>query len=216
LDGGCARLAADGAKLASEKAAKVQLARSGLRGSCYAGASSACHDHAQCQPSAGEHSRDCFGHGGHVGGAGDPIKVQLREIAQLFNSMDPSPFHDRDLDADAEEFILSWAREVPPEHEVELVIHLETMPSPERAAGVEQAVKHYFAQRAEIKQREYRQLLRHGRISLLVSLRLPRDVSFPQRTFRPLRSGYDGADCEGGVHHRRLGGDVETVAGLSL
>ena len=99
-----------------------------------------------------------------------PIKVQLREIAQLFNSMDPSPFHDRDLDADAEEFILSWAREVPPEHEVELVIHLETMPSPERAAGVEQAVKHYFAQRAEIKQREYRQLLRHGRISLLVSL----------------------------------------------
>jgi hypothetical protein len=99
-----------------------------------------------------------------------PIKVQLREIAQLFNSMDPSPFHDRDLDADAEEFILSWAREVPPEHEVELVIHLETMPSPERAAGVEQAVKHYFEHRAEMKQREYRQLLRHGRISLLVSL----------------------------------------------
>ncbi len=99
-----------------------------------------------------------------------PIKVQLREIAQLFNSMDPSPFHDRDLDADAEEFILSWAREVPPEHEVELVIHLETMPSPERAAGVELAVQHYFAHRAEIKQREYRQLLRHGRISLLVSL----------------------------------------------
>lgn len=99
-----------------------------------------------------------------------PIKVQLREIAQLFNSMDPSPFHDRDLDADAEEFILSWAREVPPEHEVELVIHLETMPSPERAAGVELAVKHYFEHRAEMKQREYRQLLRHGRISLLVSL----------------------------------------------
>ena len=98
------------------------------------------------------------------------IELDLRDLSQLFNSMDPSPFHEKDLDHDAEEFILSWAREVPPEHEVELVIHLETMPSPERAAGVEQAVKHYFAHRAEIKQREYRQLLRHGRISLLVSL----------------------------------------------
>ena len=35
------------------------------------------------------------------------IQLRLRELAQLFNSMDPSPFLDRDLDADAEEFIVS-------------------------------------------------------------------------------------------------------------
>ena len=35
------------------------------------------------------------------------IQVRLRELPQLFNSMDPSPFSERDLDADAEEFILS-------------------------------------------------------------------------------------------------------------
>ena len=41
------------------------------------------------------------------------IEVRLRELAQLFNLMDPSPFVDRDLDAAAEEFIVSWARELP-------------------------------------------------------------------------------------------------------
>ncbi|HYF36884.1 MAG TPA: hypothetical protein VD994_16425 [Prosthecobacter sp.] len=39
------------------------------------------------------------------------IEVKLTELAQLFNSMDPSPSHERDLDQDAEDFIVSWARE---------------------------------------------------------------------------------------------------------
>ncbi len=98
------------------------------------------------------------------------IEVRLRELSQLFNSMDPSPFIDRDLDAAAEEFIVSWARELPHQAELELVIHLATVPPPDRASGTEEAVRHYFASRAEIKQREYRQLLRRGRTSLLIGL----------------------------------------------
>ncbi len=99
-----------------------------------------------------------------------PIKLKLRELPQLFNSMDPSPFHDRDLDSDAEEYILSWARELSPAQEIELVLHLTTPPPAERAAAVETAVQHYFAQREEMKHREYRQRWRRGRISLLVGL----------------------------------------------
>ena len=41
------------------------------------------------------------------------IELRLREIAQLFNSLDPSPFLERDLDAKAKEFIESWAAEIP-------------------------------------------------------------------------------------------------------
>jgi hypothetical protein len=29
------------------------------------------------------------------------IEISLREVGQLFNSMDPSPFHEKDLDHDA-------------------------------------------------------------------------------------------------------------------
>jgi hypothetical protein len=99
-----------------------------------------------------------------------PMTLQLRDLAQLFNSMDPSPFRDRDLDADAEEFIVGWASELPARRELALTIHLITPPAPERAALVEEAVHHYFAQRAETKQRAFRQLMRRGRTSLLVGL----------------------------------------------
>lgn len=100
----------------------------------------------------------------------DQVEVRLRELPQLFNSMDPSPFSDRDLDAAAEEFIVGWARELPHDDELTLVVHLTTQPDPARAAGTEEAVRHYFADRANIKHRELRLLLRRGRISLVVGL----------------------------------------------
>jgi hypothetical protein len=98
------------------------------------------------------------------------IEVRLRDLAQLFNSLDPSPFIDRDLDAAAEGFIVGWARELPPRAEFELVVHLATPPGPERAAGAEEAVRHYFASRATVHRRELRQLLRRGRTSLVIGL----------------------------------------------
>ena len=98
------------------------------------------------------------------------VEVRLRELSQLFNSMDPSPFIDRDLDAAAEEFIVSWARELPHKGELELVIHLTTPPEPDRAAGTAEAVQNYFASRAEIKRRELRLLLRRGRSSGIIGL----------------------------------------------
>ncbi len=98
------------------------------------------------------------------------IRLSLRELAQLFNAMDSSPFVDRDLAADAEEFIVSSARELPPGHELELVILL-SVPAPAPSfAGVEEAVRRYFATRAELKRRKFLQLIRRGRLSLGVGL----------------------------------------------
>ena len=98
------------------------------------------------------------------------IMLNLRELPQLFNSMDSSPFVDRDLDADAEEFITSWARELPPGRELELVINLAVPTAAGNGAGVEDAVRHYFATRAAIKRLEFGQLMRRGRLSLGVGL----------------------------------------------
>ena len=38
--------------------------------------------------------------------------------------MDPSPFHEKDLDQDAEEFIVSWIQEFPLRESVSLVVHV--------------------------------------------------------------------------------------------
>jgi hypothetical protein len=99
------------------------------------------------------------------------IELQLRDLAQLFNSMDPSPFLDKDLDSDAEEFIVSWSHELPRKRELELLIHLATPPKDGRGASdVENAVRHYFAIRADMKRREFRFLMRQGRTVLVVGL----------------------------------------------
>ncbi len=98
------------------------------------------------------------------------IRLSLRELAQLFNSLDSSPFVDRDLATDAEEFITSSARELPPRHELELVIKLTVPTHAGDFAGVEEAVRRYFANRASIKRLEFRQLMRRGRLSLGVGL----------------------------------------------
>jgi hypothetical protein len=43
-------------------------------------------------------------------------------------------------------------------------------PDPAKGADVESAVQHYFASRAEIKQREFRLLLHRGHVSLSIGL----------------------------------------------
>jgi hypothetical protein len=96
------------------------------------------------------------------------MMLRLRELAQLFNSMDPSPFVERDLDADAEEYIMSWAHELPADRELELVIQLSHPAPADSVAGVEDAVRRYFAARATIKRLEFGQLMRRGRLSLIV------------------------------------------------
>jgi hypothetical protein len=45
--------------------------------------------------------------------ADNAIELRIEEISQLFHTLDPFPFREKDLDADAEEFIVSWARELP-------------------------------------------------------------------------------------------------------
>jgi hypothetical protein len=44
-------------------------------------------------------------------GCVNTIEIKLQEFEQLFNTIDPSPFHEKDLDHDLEEFIESWAKE---------------------------------------------------------------------------------------------------------
>lgn len=99
------------------------------------------------------------------------VELNLRDIDQLFNTMDPSPFHEKDLDDDAAEFILSWAQEFHRPEPVDLIVHLEKMPDGHNAQRlVEDAVHHYFAYRARLNDLEFKRLMKQGRISLLVGL----------------------------------------------
>ena len=67
--------------------------------------------------------------------AGDPIppkcsliEVHVGELKQLFNAIDPSPFRDKDLDPKAEDFIVGWAKELPSDATLGLVLILTAKP----------------------------------------------------------------------------------------
>lgn len=99
------------------------------------------------------------------------IEVRLRELSQLFNSLDPSPFHERELDDDADDYIVGWARELPAQARIRIVIHLpevEARRAEER--GVEAALVNHFAERAASIERERRELSRLGTRYLAIGL----------------------------------------------
>jgi hypothetical protein len=98
------------------------------------------------------------------------INLKLRDMSQLFNSMDPSPFIEKDLDDDAEEFIMSWAQEFLPGAPVKLRIYLDQWPTEDPKELIRQAVHNYFSHRAKLTELEFRRLMKDGRSSLFIGL----------------------------------------------
>ena len=100
-----------------------------------------------------------------------PIQIFVREPANLFSSIDPSPFVERDLDEEAERFVLTWARDLPDADELALDVRLacaERLPG--EAAQIADAIHLHFRRRADMAGRELRALLRRGRVSLVIGL----------------------------------------------
>jgi hypothetical protein len=99
------------------------------------------------------------------------IELQVTSLDQLFNSLDPFPFRERDLDKSAEEYIVGWARELPSSTAIDIVIHL---PAAETKHWHEQEVKdafrNYFDYRTEVVERALRELFRVGRRSLAIGV----------------------------------------------
>jgi hypothetical protein len=120
------------------------------------------------------------------------LDLHLAELRQIFDSMDPAPFRERDLDPKASEYIVEWARECPPDRPLALVVHLAA-PGRSEAAGPDtrsaergsfdlqqatsgdapllgDAVREFYRGRAAATRQELSRLFRTGRLSLLIGL----------------------------------------------
>ena len=105
------------------------------------------------------HSRD-----GHV-----LIEIVLEDIRQLFNTFDPAPFHQRDMDDDAEAYIVGAAREIARDHPLILTIHLPAEKiRPDDAKLVTDTVHNYFTYKTHVARQDLRYKFRQGWDSLLV------------------------------------------------
>jgi len=97
------------------------------------------------------------------------IELHVSEIGQLFDSFDPCPFYKRDLDADAEEYIVASVREL--RHPADSVIfHIDRLDHGAGPDMVEQAIHAHFARKVGLASRELSVLLRRGWISLAIGI----------------------------------------------
>jgi hypothetical protein len=103
--------------------------------------------------------------------AAEVLEIYLADIRRLFNSMDPAPFHERELDPGAAEYILEWAEDLTGKGPLALVVKLGTPLGPgDDPAAIERSVRDYFQRRAATTRRNLRHMLRLGRYSLLIAL----------------------------------------------
>jgi len=99
------------------------------------------------------------------------IEVKVDKVVQLFDTLDPFPFRERDLNRDAEEFIVGWARELPARRAIRIVVHLPAGEAEtEHARELGGALNRYFRYREEAVTNDLKELFRIGRFSLATGL----------------------------------------------
>ncbi|HWQ86814.1 hypothetical protein [Brevundimonas sp.] len=109
--------------------------------------------------------------GAPAAAGGRPIELKVREIGQLFQSLDPLPFRERDLDAAVEEYVVAWAREQGGARPIRILVHLPAEEAGRaEARHVADAIRNYFAYRAEVAGWELKELFRVGHASLAIGL----------------------------------------------
>lgn len=99
------------------------------------------------------------------------LSIQVREVAQLFHSMDPTPFLNKDINPEAEVFIESWASEFTAGSRFRISIHLERQPlDGDPSEMLSSAIHNHFAYKAERTRKNLKYFLQQGRISLIIGI----------------------------------------------
>lgn len=99
------------------------------------------------------------------------IEVRVPELRHLFNAIDPAPFHQKDLDPKAEEFIVGWAHDAPRDVPLSLQVYLDHSSGlAEETVVLREAVREFFSQRALTARRDLRRRFAIGRTSLTIGL----------------------------------------------
>ncbi|QHO75743.1 hypothetical protein ACH79_27115 [Bradyrhizobium sp. CCBAU 051011] len=97
------------------------------------------------------------------------IEIRVNDIAQLFHTLDPFPFREKDLADEAEDYIVGWAQEMLANRPIRIVVHSpDTQSQIMTSNELVEAFNHYFSGRALVVQRDLNELFRVGRRSLAI------------------------------------------------
>jgi hypothetical protein len=99
------------------------------------------------------------------------IEIRLREIRQLFHTLDPAPFREKDLDEGAEDYLIEACREAGSRRPLRLIVYLPAAEVESDAAhSLPDAVHNYFAYREHQARADMLRLLRYGAASFAIGI----------------------------------------------
>jgi hypothetical protein len=98
------------------------------------------------------------------------IEVRLRTASQLFDSMDPAPFNEKELNGAAEEYLVETAKEQSSGVLREIVLYFDCAQSLDEEAAIGAAIQAHFRRRSRFLQAGLRRLLKRGVVSLVIGL----------------------------------------------
>lgn len=97
------------------------------------------------------------------------IEIELNSLMQIFNSFDPAPFHEKELDANAEVYIYNSVVEFPLRKPLELMIYLPASEiGKDTRETLEKAIKNHFSYKSLLTDIELRMALQRGRRNLAI------------------------------------------------
>lgn len=99
------------------------------------------------------------------------IELRVEHIGALFDAFDPFPIPSRDLSPAVEDFVVGWARDLPAEAPLRIIVHAPAAEaSGEAAKHAPAAFSRHFLSRARRMSGDIGELMRIGRISLAIGI----------------------------------------------
>jgi hypothetical protein len=98
------------------------------------------------------------------------IDLKVQRSRQLFDTRDPAPFHERDLDAEAVQYLMAAAQEIPRKRPLAIVVTISDEPELLASHVIVAAVQSHFIHEGEQVERRLREHVRRGQIILAVGL----------------------------------------------
>lgn len=99
------------------------------------------------------------------------IEIDLKSVDQIFNSLDHAPFHEKELDPDAAQYIVDIVDDFPLKTPFRLVIYLPVcIHCREQADKIPAAIRSHFRYLMLVQDLKFREKFRQGRWALLVGL----------------------------------------------
>jgi hypothetical protein len=99
------------------------------------------------------------------------IELELHSMMQIFNTFDPAPFHEKELDEDAEVYIYNIVGEFPLKKPLEIVIYVPPFEfNRETERTLKEAIKNHFLYKKVLTEIDLRRLLQRGRRNMTIAV----------------------------------------------